>query len=171
MGTAIVVSACLLGHNCRWDGTNNLVPHIRALAERIPCLAVCPEELGGLPTPRTPCEIVPEGENRRVLARDGQDRTGHFAKGAEKALAMARSHGCSIAILKSRSPSCGKGRVFDGTFSKTLVDGHGLFAGLLLDNGFHVLTDEEFVDNPDLILSLAPDLPAELTRHLARNPI
>ncbi len=147
----VVVSACLLGQNCRYDGGSNLVPQVKVLADRGLCVPVCPEELGGLPTPRTPCELRKVDGKTLVLARDGRDCTAHFALGAEKALATAKENGCAKAILKSRSPSCGKGKVYDGTFSKTLVDGHGLFARLLVESGFQVLTEEEFAANPALL--------------------
>lgn len=151
MGGKVVVSACLVGQNCRYDGGSNLVPAVKALADRGLCVPVCPEELGGLPTPRTPCELRQVDGKPLVLARDGKDCTAHFAKGAEKAFALAKENGCTKAILKSRSPSCGKGRIYDGTFSRTLVDGHGLFARLLVENGMAVLTEEEFAANPALL--------------------
>ena len=101
---------------------------------------MCPEVLGGLPTPRTPSER--RGE--RVVSAEGDDVTGEFSAGAEAALYIAEECGCSAAVLKARSPSCGCGRIYDGTFTHTLVDGDGLFAALLRKKGFQLFTEEPF---------------------------
>jgi len=136
----LVVSACLAGEPCRYDGRDNLVPEIKALVERGEAVAVCPETLGGLPTPRVPCEIQPDG---RVVTRLGEDVTAQFAAGAERALALCRAHGCTGAVLKARSPSCGRGVIYDGSFTGARVPGSGVFAQLLLDAGVPVTTEEE----------------------------
>ena len=136
-----VVSACLAGQDCRYDGRSNLRPAIAALVEAGQAVPVCPEVMGGLPTPRNPCEQ----KDGRVVSATGEDRTAEFAAGAEAALYIAEEHGCCAAILKARSPSCGCGRIYDGTFSHTLTDGDGLFAALLRKKGFALFTEETFV--------------------------
>lgn len=135
-----VVSACLAGTPCRYDGRSNLRPEIAALVESGEAVPVCPEVLGGLPTPRTPSER--QGE--RVVSAKGDDVTGAFSAGAEAALYIAEECGCSAAVLKARSPSCGCGRIYDGTFTHTLIDGDGLFAALLRKKGFQLFTEETF---------------------------
>ncbi len=135
-----MVSACLAGTPCRYDGRSNLRPEIAALVESGEAVPVCPEVLGGLPTPRTPSER--RGE--RVVSAEGDDVTGEFSAGAEAALYIAEECGCSAAVLKARSPSCGCGRIYDGTFTHTLVDGDGLFAALLRKKGFQLFTEETF---------------------------
>ena len=133
-----VVSACLAGLPCRYDGRTNLKPEVAALVASGLAVPVCPEELGGLPTPRTPSEL----RDGRVVAADERDVTAEFTAGAEAALYIAEEYGCCAAVLKARSPSCGCGRIYDGTFSRTLIDGNGLFAELLLKKGFEVFTEE-----------------------------
>ena len=135
-----MVSACLSGIPCRYDGRSNLRPEIAELVKRGEAVPVCPEVLGGLPTPRTPSER----KGDRVVAATGEDVTQAFASGAEAALYIAEEYGCSAAVLKARSPSCGCGRIYDGTFSRTLVDGDGLFAALLRKKGFQLFTEETF---------------------------
>ena len=138
----LVVSMCLAGISCRYDGRDNLVPKIKELLERNDAIAVCPEVLGGLPTPRVPSEIQPDG---RVLNQQGDDVTGQFFRGAEQALTICRTHVCTGAILKARSPSCGKGCIYDGSFNGTLVPGNGVFAQKLLDAGIPVMSEEEYL--------------------------
>ena len=137
-----VVSMCLAGIPCRYDGKDNLVPKVRALLNRNEAIAVCPEVLGGLPTPRTPSELQPDG---RVLNKQGEDVTAQFVSGAERALEICREHGCAGAILKARSPSCGKGVIYDGSFAGKRVPGNGVFAQMLLDAGIPVMTEEEYL--------------------------
>lgn len=134
----ILVSACLAGHKCRYDGRDNAVEGIVKLARRGLCLTVCPEQLGGLPTPRIPSER----KGACVIAKDGTDVSHAFRLGARKALWLAQKEGLRVAIVKSRSPSCGCGSVYDGTFSHTLVAGNGVFVDLLLKEGFQVWTEE-----------------------------
>ena len=138
----LLVSKCLAGEPCRYDGKDNLVPEIRALVERGEAVAVCPEVLGGLPTPRTPSEMQPDG---CVLSKRGEDVTEAFVRGAERAMAVCCEHGCTGAILKARSPSCGKSVVYDGSFTGTRVAGNGVFAQMLLDAGIPVMTEEEYL--------------------------
>ena len=137
----ILVSKCLAGFNCRYDGGNNLVPEIRQLVEDGLAVTACPEQLGGLPTPRIPSERI----GGRVVNREGADVTDEFKAGAEAALRIALENGCRAAILKSRSPSCGKGCIYNGQFTGELVPGNGVTADLLLQHGIEVLTEEEFL--------------------------
>ncbi|MBG0777247.1 MAG: DUF523 domain-containing protein [Desulfovibrionaceae bacterium] len=134
-----IVSACLAGIFCRYDGSTRANAKVVNLIRRGEALPVCPEQLGGLPTPRPPCER----RGDRVLNSEGCDVTAPFARGAEEALRLARLAGCTRAVLQSRSPSCGLGRIHDGSFRGRLVDGNGVFAALLLENGFTVLTEDD----------------------------
>ena len=135
---SLLVSACLLGEPCRYDGKSVPCREVIELGDRFELVLVCPEQLGGLPTPRTPSEVQPDG---RVVDREGIDRTAAFRAGAEAALAIAREHGCQRAILKENSPSCGSTRVYDGTFSGVLVPGMGVAAALLRAAGLEVLSE------------------------------
>lgn len=130
----ILISACLLGLPCRYDGASKPQPWAAALAQRHELVPVCPEQLGGLPTPREPSERR-EGH---VVMRTGADVTEQYRRGAEAALALCRLLGCEAAILKERSPSCGHGKIYDGTFSGTLTKRDGVTAELLLRSGIRV---------------------------------
>ena len=137
---ALLVSACLLGEKCRYDGGGKYCTGVVRLAERYEFVPVCPEVLGGMPTPRPPSEILGD----RVLAIDGRDVTAQFRLGAERSLALARKAGAVKALLKSGSPSCGRGLVHDGLFSGKLVPGNGVTAALLEANGIAVYTELDF---------------------------
>lgn len=139
---ALLVSACLLGEACRYDGESQPCEAVASLANACELVPVCPEQLGGLPTPRTPSEIQPDG---RVVDRVGCDRTSAFREGAEAALAIARQQGCKRAVLKSRSPSCGVHEVYDGSFSGTLVAGRGVAADALAIAGIEVIDEEDLM--------------------------
>jgi uncharacterized protein YbbK (DUF523 family) len=132
----IIVSACLAGYRCRYDGKTVPNEAVVALVKRGEAIPVCPEMLGGLPCPRIPSERTADGT--QVLARDGRDVTEAFQRGADETLRLARLYGCSHAILKARSPSCGYGEIYDGSFSGTLRTGNGVTADLLLENGITV---------------------------------
>ena len=132
MKTPLLISACLLGCPCRYDGQRKPIPGLEALWERYHPIPVCPEQLGGLPTPRVPAERVGD----LVLTRDGRDVTQAYRRGAEEALRLARLLNCTKALLKEKSPSCGCGRIYDGTFTGTLTDGSGITAELLQKHGF-----------------------------------
>jgi len=149
----ILVSACLLGVNCKFSGGNNeneeLVKKLKDSGARI--IPICPEQLGGLPTPRLECEIV-GGDGFDVLtgkahlaAREDSDYdpTGNFLKGALEVQKIATMLGATKAILKSRSPSCGAGTIHDGTFSKNMKSGFGVTAALLKRSGIEVKTEED----------------------------
>ena len=135
----ILISACLLGIPCRYDGASKAQPCVEELARRHELVPVCPEQLGGLPTPRDPSERR-EG---RVVMNTGADVTEQYRRGAEAALRLCRMLGCEAAILKERSPSCGHGTIYDGTFTGTLTDGDGVTAELLLRNGIPVYGESQ----------------------------
>ena len=135
----ILVSACLLGCPCRYDGTAKADPRVLALMERHTLIPVCPEQLGGLPTPRVPSERREGG----VFDRSGKDVTAQYRQGAEEVLRLARLYGCTHAVLKERSPSCGSGQIYDGSFSHVLVPGSGVAAELLAQNGITVLGESQ----------------------------
>ena len=135
----ILVSACLFGVNCRYDGMSKPNEKVLKLKERYNCILVCPEVSGGLPIPRLPSEIVGD----KVIMCDGTDVTAQYSKGAHLALKTAKENDCKIAVLKSRSPSCGKGQIYDGTYTKTLINGNGVTADLLIANGITVLDETE----------------------------
>ena len=141
MKEALLISACLLGTNCKYNGGNNALPEekLAVLRERYRLVPVCPERDGGLPTPRLPSERLGE----RVLNRAGEDVTEAFRRGAAHALETAEREGCRIALLKERSPSCGSGKIYDGSFTSTVIAGDGITAELLKQNGIRVLGESE----------------------------
>jgi uncharacterized protein YbbK (DUF523 family) len=130
----MIVSACLAGFPCRYDGKARPCGQVVELVRAGKAIPVCPEQLGGLPTPRTSCEIR-EG---RVVDAEGYDRTEAFRRGARAVLRIAQTYGATEALLQSRSPSCGSGRIYDGSFTKTLTAGDGVTARLLKENGIQV---------------------------------
>ncbi len=145
-----IVSACLLGINCRYDGGCFHDDKLLELAAQGKVIAVCPEQLGGNATPRDPCEIdggsggdVLDGKCR-VKTVKGEEITESFINGAREALKLAEACGAKKAILKARSPSCGFGKIYDGTFSSKIVPGNGVTAELLIRNGIEVFTEETF---------------------------
>ena len=135
----ILVSACLIGCPCRYDGKTCTDGRVLALRDRHTLVPVCPEQLGGLPTPRNPSERI----NGGVFMNNGQDVTEAYVKGAETALLIARTLDIKTAILKAKSPSCGKGLIYDGTFTGNKIPGDGVTAELLLQNGIRVYTEAE----------------------------
>ncbi len=134
----IMVSACLLGENCKYSGGNNFNSRVADYVKGHEVITVCPEVLGGLPIPRTPAEIV----NGVVMTKDGRSVDAEFRLGAQRALEIAQKNVVDVVILKSGSPSCGVKQVYDGTFSGRKVDGKGVFAELLLQNGFSVIDSD-----------------------------
>jgi uncharacterized protein YbbK (DUF523 family) len=145
----VLVSACLAGRACRFDGSANPDDFVSRLVAAGRAVLVCPEVDGGLGTPRPPAEIVGgSGDDvlagrARVVTADGSDVTRAYIAGAQRALEEARRSGAKVAMLKARSPSCGRGAVYDGTFSRTLTAGDGVTAALLRREGIEVLSDEE----------------------------
>lgn len=143
MNKMYLVSSCLAGLPVRYDGSDAKSKEVMELVKMGQAVLVCPEQLGGLPTPRPCCEMRLDDENgARVYTKEGRDVTEEFKLGAQKSLQLAKSFGIKKAILKSKSPSCGLGKVYDGTFSGKLVDGNGIFAKLLLDNGIEVKNED-----------------------------
>lgn len=134
----ILISACLLGVCCRYDGASKPHPLTAALAERHTLVPVCPEQMGGLPTPRPPAER----RDGRVVTQSG-DVTEQYRRGAEETLKLCQLLGCGAAVLKERSPSCGHGQVYDGTFSGTLTAGDGVTAELLSAHGIPVYGESQ----------------------------
>ncbi|MCD3352034.1 DUF523 domain-containing protein [Clostridium botulinum D/C] len=145
----IVISACLCGIDCKYSGGNNLNPKALKLLKKGKAILVCPEQMGGLGTPRTPCEIMGgEGEDvlngeAKVISKEGVDCTKEFLKGAYKALKIAKEVNAKKAIFKSKSPSCGFGKIYDGNFSGNKIDGNGVTSALFLKNGIKIVTEEE----------------------------
>jgi uncharacterized protein YbbK (DUF523 family) len=135
----IIVSACLAGVGCRYDGAAKPCKVVIRLVAEGQAIPLCPEQLGGLSTPRQPAEII----DSQVIRKDGVDVTAEFTRGALEALKLARLVGAKTAVLKSRSPSCGSGKIYDGSFTGRLVDGSGLFAELCKQAGIEVKTEEE----------------------------
>lgn len=131
----ILISACLLGIRCRYNGTDKQDARIAKLLEKHHLIPVCPEIFGGMPTPRDPSERVGD----KVMGKNGQDVTVEFMRGAEETLALAKLYGCKYAVLKERSPSCGYGEIYDGSFSGALIAGGGVAAELLAKSGITVL--------------------------------
>lgn len=144
----IIVSACLCGINCKYDGGNNLDERVLKLLKEGKAIPVCPEQLGGQETPRAPHEII-RGNGRdvldgkaKILGPEEDDVTSQFLKGAYETLKITQAVGANIAILKARSPSCGLGRIYDGTFKGTKREGNGVTAELLISKGIKVFTEE-----------------------------
>ncbi|MER1993275.1 MAG: DUF523 domain-containing protein [Eubacteriales bacterium] len=135
----IMVSACLLGEDCKYDGGNNRNEALLEMIAGHEVIPVCPEVLGGLPVPRVPAEIV----NGRVVNREGQDVDGAFRLGAEKALEIAERENPDLIILQSRSPSCGVNEIYDGTFTGKKIPGHGVFAEMAMGADYKVIDAED----------------------------
>ena len=130
----IIVSACLLGVSCRYDGNSKPNEKIIDLKEKYNLIPICPEIMGGLPTPRMLAEI----KDGRVKTENGIDVTEEYKKGADEAIKLAKLFGCKKAILKENSPSCGCGKIYNGEFTRTLKDGNGITAELFMKNGIDV---------------------------------
>lgn len=145
----IIVSACLCGINSKYNGGNNLDEKILNLLKEGKAIPVCPEQLGGLTTPR-PAHEISKGIGADVLdgkckvkGIDGQDSTEEFIKGAYETLNIAKACNAKVAILKAKSPSCGYGKIYDGTFTGTKIDGNGVTGELLKRNGIKIYTEED----------------------------
>lgn len=141
----IMVSACLIGRKCKYSGGDNFDERTAALLRGHELVPVCPEVAGGLGVPRRPCEIVGD----TVMNDRGENVDEAFRKGAEICLEKAREEGIDLAVLQPRSPSCGVRSVYDGTFSGRLTGGSGIFARLLMENGFRVVDAEEFASGAE----------------------
>ena len=134
MKIEFVVSACLAGCECRYDGKDNLCPKVKQLVEEGRAVTVCPEVMGGMTTPRIPSER----KDDKVINSIGEDNTAYFVKGVEKSIEIVKEHNIKKAILKAKSPSCGNKYIYDGTFSKTLVEGKGMLAEKLTELGLEI---------------------------------
>lgn len=137
----IAVSACLLGENCKYSGENNYSFSLVKILENHQVIPVCPEVLGGLPTPRDPAEIV----KGLVLTKDGRSVDKEFRKGAKLALEIVKEFGADIVVLQSRSPSCGVGEIYDGSFTGKLIEGDGVFVKELRKNEIKAIDVEDFL--------------------------
>lgn len=133
----LLVSRCLAGENCRYDGSHNLSEKVADLMTSRPYVLACPEVMAGLSTPRTPCEII----GQKVISQLGEDRTSAFIEGAKMTLELCHSNHVTTALLKAKSPSCGVGLIYDGSFSKQLVQGNGVTAQMLIDGGVRVIDE------------------------------
>lgn len=136
----ILVSACLLGEKCRYDGSGKMLEELKEAYPGDTLVPVCPELLGGLPAPRTPAERIGD----RILTKTGEDVTEEYRKGAGEVLKLAHDYNCRMVVLKERSPSCGYGRIYDGSFTGRLIDGSGVTAELLAEHGIRVIGESFF---------------------------
>ena len=142
----ILISSCLAGINCKYSGKNNFHSCFENLVNSGKAVPVCPEQLGGLTTPREPAEITKdETGNFKVVTKTGTDVTKEYILGAERALSIAKALGITQAVFQSRSPSCGCGKIYDGTFSKNLIVGNGITAELFIKNGIKVFSSEDYL--------------------------
>ena len=140
-----LISACLIGVNCKYNGAANLDQGLLKLFMEGQAIAICPEVLGNLSIPRNPCEIVKADDGSiKVMSKYGKDCSFNFIEGARKTLEICKSAGVDKAILQSRSPSCGYGKIYDGTFTGKLIDGNGLTAQLLSEYGIKIFTDKNW---------------------------
>ena len=135
----IMISACLAGENCKYDGGNNRNEALLEILAGHDIIPVCPEVAGGLPVPRLPVELV----NGRAVNRDSTDMDSAFRKGAEKTLKIAEREKPDLIILQSRSPSCGVNEIYDGSFTGKKIPGHGIFAGMAISAGYKVIDVED----------------------------
>lgn len=140
----ILVSGCLVGLNCKYNGENNLDERVLNLVKEGKAIPVCPEQLGGLRTPRNAAEIQCIDGKRNVVTCRGEDVTNEYNRGAEEVLNLAKELDIKEVILQPRSPSCGKGLIYDGTFSKNKIEGNGIAADLLIKNGIKVYMPDEY---------------------------
>jgi len=139
-----IVSSCLAGINCRYDGKNNLNEKVAKLVKEGKAIPVCPEMLGGLGAPRDCSEIIKDQNgDRKVITENDEDVTTEFIKGAMKTAAIAKIVEADKAVMKKNSPSCGYGEIYDGTFSNNLVEGNGITVELLIENGVEILTVDD----------------------------
>lgn len=180
-----LVSSCLLGKPCRYDGRSCPDKIVQSLHDtaNVEFISVCPEVLGGLPTPRPASELATAERAVRVTNRAGADVTDEFLNGAAKTVEQARAHGCTLAVLKAKSPSCGNGPVYDGTFSGTLVPGCGVTARALLEAGVRVVDETQLAaclrmsekrhpgSSPALFAATSTDCPVLETERLVLRPL
>ncbi len=142
MKEKVLVSACVLGINCNYEGGNNYSKEVMEYLKDKEVIPICPEQWGGLTTPRLPAEIKED----KVFTDDGTDVTENFKRGAEEVLELAKRLDVKKAVLKSRSPSCGMGLIEDGTFSHSYTEGNGVCTELLLNNGIEVISSDDIIN-------------------------
>ena len=135
----ILVSSCLLGENCKWNGKNNLKEKVLALKTQYNLIPICPEVMSGMPTPRIPSERI----DKKVVNQINLDVTKKFELGAKKTLEVALTNNCRYAILKDHSPSCGVNLIYDGSFSRTLKEGKGFTTEFLQKHGIKVFSEDQ----------------------------
>lgn len=138
------VSLCLMGENCKYSGENNYAPKVMEFLADKNVIGICPEIAGGLSVPREPCEIVEVNGTRRVITSLGKELTDSFLKGARDSLKLLCENNVKYAVLKSGSPSCGYGRIYDGSFTGKSIEGNGITAELFIQNGIEIITEEDF---------------------------
>ena len=139
----ILVSACLVGINCKYSGGNNFNQKIFDLVKEGKAIPICPEQLGGLKTPRKPVELKVIDGKRYAIDNEGNDVTENFERGAIEVLKLAKSLNINKSILQPRIPSCGVNKIYSGNFDNKLIDGNGILADLLIENGIEVFTPDE----------------------------
>ena len=159
----LLISACLMGVKCRYDGKTKPLPCLKQLMDEYTLIPVCPEVLGGLPTPRVPAERIGD----KVITQDGRDVTRNYEQGAQEALRMAQMTGCTTALLRERSPSCGSGVIYDGSFSGGLCPGDGVCGALLKQNGIHVLGESRVHELLPFMVRKAGEQDAQTITRLA----
>ena len=135
----ILVSACLLGHNCKYNGKNNKNEKVLDYIKNKHVIPICPEVFGGLTIPRLPSEI----KDNKVINKTGKDVSDNFIRGANKTLEIAKKLNVKKALLKQNSPSCGCGRIYDGSFTNTIINGDGITTRILKENNIEVITEED----------------------------
>lgn len=135
----IGVSSCLAGCKCTFRGNDHLIEVVKELVDNNEAIMICLEVLGGMSIPRLPCEI----KDGRVIDIDGKDKTKEYKQGAKKSLEILKKYNVDVVLLKALSPSCGKGRIYDGTFSHTVIEGNGITCQLLQDNGIMVFNEDK----------------------------
>ncbi|MCR5112801.1 MAG: DUF523 domain-containing protein [Acholeplasmatales bacterium] len=135
----LLISGCLLGRNCKYNGGNNYASEVEALKDKYELIVICPEVMGGLSTPRDPSERL----NDKILSSKGKDVTKEFTNGAKIALELALKNGCTKALLKDGSPSCGSTYIYDGTFSHNKIKGYGVTTEMLINAGIEIYTEKD----------------------------
>lgn len=141
-----LISSCLIGINCRYNETSTLDLKLKEMVEKGTAIAVCPEIIAGMPTPRESCELQMKSGIIKVVGKSGQDYTHLFNKAAKETLDICKNRNVKKAILQIRSPSCGYGKIYDGNFTGRLIEGNGLTAELLQNNGIEIFTNENWTE-------------------------
>ena len=149
MSPKYIISSCLVGVKCRYNGTCSTTINLNEMIESGEGIPVCPEVIAGLPIPREPVEIQKKEDGIQVTSKAGNDYTQQFLASADEVLKICKENNITKAILQARSPSCGFGKIYDGTFSGKLIDGNGVVADKLHQNGIEVITGEQYSDNKE----------------------